>query len=177
MRNKSDSVNSNQVKPIYFAKLWIPAWILDATEKYMELHRDVVRECVVFWAGNLSPQGEAAVTNCIYPEQLASSISTQVELVEAARIHQLLLERREVLLAQVHSHPGGAFHSLTDDVYPITHKQGFFSIVVPGFGFGLQGGLSNCEVYEHEGAGKWRKLLKVEVSRRFIIITQNNREC
>lgn len=35
---------------------------------------------------------------------------------------------------QVHTHPLVAFHSYTDDEYPIIRKAGFLSLVIPNFG-------------------------------------------
>jgi hypothetical protein len=35
---------------------------------------------------------------------------------------------------QVHTHPEEAFHSPTDDEFPIIHKPGFLSLVIPDFG-------------------------------------------
>jgi len=40
------------------------------------------------------------------------------------------------LIAQVHSHPGEAYHSQTDDDYAIATKEGNLSLVVPYFARG-----------------------------------------
>jgi hypothetical protein len=40
------------------------------------------------------------------------------------------------LIAQIHSHPTRAYHSETDDAYPIITKIGGISIVVPDFAAG-----------------------------------------
>ena len=40
---------------------------------------------------------------------------------------------------QVHTHPQEAFHSPTDDEFPIIHKPGFLSLVIPNFGLGPVG--------------------------------------
>lgn len=53
----------------------------------------------------------------------------------------------ERYLLRVHSHPGEAFHSSTDDRNPALTHQGALSIVVPFFGLGLQRGLDECAVY------------------------------
>jgi hypothetical protein len=37
---------------------------------------------------------------------------------------------------QVHTHPGKAFHSPTDDAFPIIHTSGFLSLVIPNFALG-----------------------------------------
>jgi len=36
--------------------------------------------------------------------------------------------------ARIHSHPCEAFHSATDDAYPIVATPGFYSLVLPRFG-------------------------------------------
>jgi hypothetical protein len=38
--------------------------------------------------------------------------------------------------AQVHTHPGIASHSDTDDRYPLAPNPGFHSLVIPRFGIG-----------------------------------------
>ena len=38
-----------------------------------------------------------------------------------------------MLAAQIHTHPCGANHSLTDDAFPAVHTAGFVSLVVPEF--------------------------------------------
>jgi hypothetical protein len=40
---------------------------------------------------------------------------------------------------QVHTHPGEAFHSPTDDAFPIIHTVGFLSLVIPNFALGPVG--------------------------------------
>jgi hypothetical protein len=40
---------------------------------------------------------------------------------------------------QVHTHPYEAFHSPTDDAFPILHKAGFLSLVIPNFAQGPVG--------------------------------------
>lgn len=60
-------------------------------------------------------------------------------------------------LLRVHSHPGEAFHSATDDRNPVLTHHGALSIVVPFFGLGLQRGLDACAVYRLSG-GRWLEL-------------------
>jgi hypothetical protein len=60
-------------------------------------------------------------------------------------------------VSRIHSHPGLAFHSETDDRNPALTFDGAFSIVVPYFGLGLRHGLDSCAVYRLE-AGRWNHL-------------------
>jgi hypothetical protein len=57
-------------------------------------------------------------------------------------------------VARIHSHPGLAFHSDTDDRNPALTFEGAVSVVVPFFGLGLRNGLDACALYELR-AGRW----------------------
>ena len=57
-------------------------------------------------------------------------------------------------LARIHSHPGEAFHSPTDDANPALTHEGALSIVVPYFGLGLRRGLAACAVFRL-ASGRW----------------------
>src|SRR5207248_177796 len=49
------------------------------------------------------------------------------------RVGTLLEERKEVIGAQVHSHPRRAYHSDADDALAVATKRGALSLVVPYF--------------------------------------------
>ncbi len=49
-------------------------------------------------------------------------------------------------VSRIHSHPGLAFHSETDNANPAITQEGALSIVVPFFGLGLRRGLAACAV-------------------------------
>ena len=53
---------------------------------------------------------------------------------EVYKICVQLNKKKLVPIAQIHSHPGRAYHSTTDDDYAILHLPNLFSIVVPDFG-------------------------------------------
>jgi len=160
------------IKPSYISILHIAQEILDETLKYLRAHGNKGKECIVFWSGRLSHKNKAHITSCIYPNQEATSISADVSLVESAKIHYLLSKRQEFLFAQVHSHPGEAFHSNTDNFHPITDKPGFFSIVVPYYCTTGLNDLSRCAVFEYKGRGVWRRLDQRERNKRFKIERQ-----
>lgn len=58
---------------------------------------------------------------------------------------------------QVHTHPGRAFHSPTDDQYPIIHAVGFLSLVIPDYGLG-DVGFDRAYLAEIGPDGRWRKV-------------------
>ena len=75
----------------------------------------------------------------------------------------------EFLFAQVHSHPGIAFHSDDDCNEAISYKKGFISIVVPDYGQNMNG-LDVCAIFEYVGNGIWDELSTKIVNERFTII-------
>jgi hypothetical protein len=94
------------------------------------------------------------------PDQRAhvSELGCSVEVTNAGKLQLIeALGPGEVYLVRVHSHPGRAFHSTTDDRNPALTHEGALSVVVPYFGLGLRRGLDACGVFRLEG-GRWRLL-------------------
>jgi hypothetical protein len=59
---------------------------------------------------------------------------------------------------QVHTHPGEAFHSKTDDDFPIIHKPGFLSLVIPNFALGPVG-FMDAFLTEIQPNGQWKQVV------------------
>lgn len=162
--------NQNLYRKFRLNKVFIPQYILRETEEYLRKHGLRGHEGMVLWSGIRLEKHTAIIKNCIHPQQYSTPISFDVPLYESQRINILLEQRKEVIISQVHTHPGGAFHSHTDDNFPVTFIIGLFSIVVPDF---CKSGLRNllqCSTWEHIGLGKWKELKFNEIKERFIII-------
>ncbi len=71
-------------------------------------------------------------------------------------------------LVRVHSHPGEAFHSPTDDANPALTHEGAISVVVPYFGLGLRRGLDACAIYRLS-AGRWTALPQGAARERWVV--------
>jgi hypothetical protein len=84
----------------------------------------------------------------VVPEQRAGRGGCWVEVTLAGKLAlAAALAPDERYVARIHSHPGEAFHSATDDRNPALTHEGALSIVVPYFGLGLRHGLSACAVF------------------------------
>jgi proteasome lid subunit RPN8/RPN11 len=85
----------------------------------------------------------------VVPEQRANPVpNCWVEVTTNGKFELARsLAEDERYVARIHSHPGAAFHSSTDDRNPALSFDGALSIVVPYFGLGLRSGLDNCAVY------------------------------
>lgn len=93
-------------------------------------------EAFVLWSG-LTNGGRFSVTSVHHPRQtsykLPEGLCVRVDGDALHRLNIELFERRELLGVQVHTHPTDAYHSDTDDTYPIVTQLGGLSIVVPEF--------------------------------------------
>lgn len=103
--------------------------------------------------------GERVANRLVIPTQRAGrGLGCWVEVPLAGKLElAAALDLEERYVARIHSHPGEAFHSDTDDENPVLTQQGALSIVVPFFGLGLRRGLAACAVYVRQG-DRWVEL-------------------
>ena len=94
-------------------------------------------ESFVLWSGTRKDD-TFTVAKVHFPEQTSYKLDTglcvHVDGPELHRLNVWLYEAQQVIGVQVHSHPGDAYHSETDDTYPIATLEGSLSIVLPFFG-------------------------------------------
>ena len=121
-------------------------------------------EGVALWAG-IRDGNSFHIKRTIIPEQSAGNIEDGlIYVVRGDELHRISLELFDTgmqLVAQVHSHPGEAYHSDTDDAYPIVTVLGGVSVVVPNF---ATGGLNFNEwaVYRFMHKTGWTALNQIE---------------
>lgn len=143
----------------------VPPSITKATLNHLRVYAE--SEAVCFWLGRVNDKGPGVVTDLWVPRFTATAVSYDVAPIEMLRLKTYLDESDLCLLAQVHSHPGAAFHSRRDDFNAASPWPGFISIVVPNGG-GISGRFWELvEVCELLGAGEWRRLNQGEKARRF----------
>jgi hypothetical protein len=118
------------------SKVIIPESALSTVIAFMRSAGRIGCEALALWVGE--QEGERfEVREAYIPEQrcIRGEAGLLVHVDEEA-LHQMnvwLFEKRYTIAAQLHSHPTGAYHSETDDLFPIATKRGSFSIVVPDF--------------------------------------------
>jgi hypothetical protein len=93
-------------------------------------------ELFVLWTGRIDRE-TFEVEHAYMPRQRSYKTDDGLCVrVEAAELHKLnvwLFERGQQLGIQIHTHPTRAYHSETDDEFPIVTTLGGISIVVPRF--------------------------------------------
>jgi hypothetical protein len=103
------------------------------------------------------------IKSTIVPRQTAYSIERgllySIEGDELHRINVHLYENNLSLISQIHSHPKEAYHSETDDAFPIITTVGGLSIVVPNFASDPID-INNWAVYRLTLNNTWQELDK-----------------
>jgi len=158
----------------------IPFEVLSTTQSYLRKLGLKYLEGIAYWTG-VFKESEAIVRGVIFPADYADvSIGnyafSSVNLETAFKVGNEIHKRKEYLFLQLHTHPFEAFHSYTDNNYPISHRVGFISIVIPHFARFPMEDKSMWKVYEYKGKGKWRSLGKREVMEKFVIVDGDQRE-
>jgi hypothetical protein len=135
------------------------ASIVRDTERALRNAGEDGYELFVLWTGRID--ATAFLVDHIYvPTQqslkLDDGLCVRVGADELHRLNVWLYTENQVLGVQIHSHPRRAYHSDTDDTYPIVTTLGGVSIVVPNF---CGGGMTDpgTAVYRLTGEG-WLKL-------------------
>jgi hypothetical protein len=145
--------------------------LIDHTYRILRVAGQKGCEAFVLWLGQ-KERDVFTVTESLAPAQTAykTSLGVCVKVAEDElhRLNVYLHENRLQLIAQIHSHPREAYHSDTDDSYPIATTIGCVSIVIPNFASGnflsdrvaiyrLQSDQQWIELDDSE----WRELIEV----------------
>lgn len=149
------------------ASMTVPREIWERTLETFRLFRKKESESLLFWGG-IATCRSLQVTGLYLPGHKPQGGRASIKKEQARWLLRTLRERDEKLLAQLHSHPGPAFHSLGDDKMAASFHTGFFSIVAPTFGRGVSD-IADCVVFEFDG-GRFVDVPISEVHRRIRIL-------
>jgi hypothetical protein len=150
--------------------LVLPARLLQEARTVFEAAGARGAEATAMLAG-LAMDSEQRATRLVVPDQRAGTRGgCWVEVTERGKRElAAALGPEERFLARIHSHPGEAFHSATDNANQGLTAEGAWSIVVPYFGLGLRRGMQACAVYRRTG-GHWQQLSAQQVAERIQVV-------
>jgi hypothetical protein len=142
--------------------------VLDVTKNHLLAAGRSGSEGALCWAG--TPLGDAAlVTTAIVFNGSRHYGGVHVSSAQSGLLYEHCHTRGLTLFAQVHSHPGAAFHSPPDELLPHSPVRGFLSVVIPSFGRRCLERMDTWAVFEQVVFEKWRewslseKLDRIEV--------------
>jgi len=114
-------------------------------------------ERVALWLAKAGARTPAEVVEVYEPEQIAEVdfFNLPHESMRALLSHLSSTRRR--IVAQIHTHPGRAFHSGADAAWAIVRHVGALSLVLPTFArtTTLPKFLQQVKIYELSPAGEW----------------------
>jgi hypothetical protein len=113
------------------------------------------QECVVYFTGPRAVPG--IVDEVLHPIHHARVDHYEIDTDWLNDTWIALADQDREIRVQVHTHGRSAFHSPTDDGYPIVQTPGFLSLVIPDFAMGPVG-LDRAFLVELEDGGSWREL-------------------
>jgi hypothetical protein len=138
----------------------VPLQLLDQTLQPLQEAGRRGHEAFVVWGGRLSDEGtRLEFVSAYFPEQTATRTEHGLLVVvqgEALfRANRAFYQHGLILAGQIHSHPTEAYHSETDDTYPLMTLVGGLSGVVPDFGAGGRDAVGEWAWYRLAGPGEW----------------------
>lgn len=145
--------------------LQCPSKVVDETLEALREGGRAGVERVVFWLGSRT-SSEAVISEIYLPQQEAEKDYFRIPPDSMIELMHHLRRRRLVLLAQVHSHPGMAFHSEADDRWAVVRHGGALSIVVPEFASKttMRNFEKNTAVFRLTSDDRWQKVELTELS-------------
>lgn len=126
--------------------------VLERSFEHLRRCGEAKRECVVLWASSLSRTDR--VEEVVHPRHRASAGGYEIDPLWISEFWLELAEHRQTVRAQIHTHPGTAYHSSTDDDFALVHTPGYLSLVVPDFARGPIG-LDGCFLAIRGADGAW----------------------
>ncbi len=139
----------------------VPRACVDHVHAHLRAVGQDGHEGMGLWVGRqsgLSGQ-DFVVTQSVIPEQqhirTPDGVCVCVGAGELHRLNVWLFRNKVTLLAQIHSHPGRAYHSSTDDENAVATAVGCLSLVVPDFAR-APFSLPRTAIYRLDQGARWR---------------------
>lgn len=159
-------------------RLVVPRRFADAAQAHMRSVGLSGNEGFALWLGHRDGV-RFDVDETLIPQQqgrrVGRGVCVTVDGDELFRINRYLYDTGRQLIAQLHSHPTEAYHSETDDTFPIATTAGAFSIVVPDFAV-RPFALHDCAVYRLVPDQGWLELPLSAVRRVIQVIDMADKD-
>ncbi|MCO5073799.1 MAG: Mov34/MPN/PAD-1 family protein [Rhizobiaceae bacterium] len=129
--------------------------IVASTIERLQAGGRVGHERAVLWLGS----GTDRIDELYEPRQRTRAEQFYFDRQSMQMLFAHLREKRLRILAQVHSHPGRAFHSEADDKWAIIRHAGALSLVLPRFAqeATLDNFLSLAATYVLSARNEWKE--------------------
>ena len=141
----------------------LPRTMLDETFAHFRACGRGERECQSLWLSSWVTPG--ALARVVHSKHVAHEGGYVVDDAWLNEFWLMLADLNMGVRVQVHTHPGAAFHSPSDDAHPIIHRTGFLSLVIPNFAMGPVG-FDDAYLTEIQADGRWKE---VPIAARLVV--------
>ena len=128
-------LNPGRLKDVH--RVTVPEKVVTGTLAALREFGEHGCEGLVLWLGRVAAT-TAEIGGFVVPDQhpvrSEDGVGYFVSQETLFALNRYLSEHDLRLVSQVHSHPGEAYHSETDDAYALVTTEGGLSLVVPDFG-------------------------------------------
>jgi proteasome lid subunit RPN8/RPN11 len=128
------------------------------------------RESGAFLLGS-QQNGRRSILDVVYYDDVAPDSLRFGAILVPSRAYSKLWEecrhRGLEVVADVHTHPGGAYQSSIDSAHPMISERGHVAFIIPTFAMGPAMSV-DLGVYEYQGAGSWRDFSGPSATRYFL---------
>lgn len=136
----------------------VPRRCVEEVQAHMRQVGQAGHEGLGLWVGH-QERDRFTVAQAVIPAQrhirTRDGVCVVVGPEELHRLNIWLFRQGLTLLAQIHSHPGRAYHSGTDDANAVAAATGCMSLVVPDFA-ARPFAVETTAVYQLDPTGRWR---------------------
>lgn len=152
LRRLLPSRPSERRRPARITTLEIPVRIVSASRT--ETRRFPNDETMFLWTGTCAG-GLCEVRTLVTPEVERSGGRVRISREEMKRASRAMRERGEILVLQVHTHPGEIRFSTVDEQEAADQGPGALAMVVHFYGQTDWTPVRHTVIYERDGAGSW----------------------
>jgi proteasome lid subunit RPN8/RPN11 len=161
------------------SRLFAPRHELSCSRRtWQRLLRDLrdrgkgARESGAFLLGHEDERGRRRITDyMLYDDLDPQALDTGIIHLDGShfgKLWDLCAERKLMVVADVHTHPGGSGQSSSDRAHPIIARAGHIALIVPNFA-AAPVDLTAIGIYRYGGGGRWNTI-PVRQRRRFFSI-------
>lgn len=128
-------------------------------------------ERVMFWLSTAVVRTPAPIVEVYEPDQVAEVDYFRLPPASMQTLMNHLKSTRRRIVAQIHTHPGRAFHSDVDAKWAIVRHVGALSLVLPRFAVATtpENFLEEVMTYEYSPGGDWNHCPNVGASARVTV--------
>lgn len=145
--------------------------LIEETLAILRRSGSIGSEGIALWLAKRTADDDVGVAEVVEPLHRAAVDFFHIPPEGMTALMAHLRKSRLRLVAQVHSHPGKAFHSKADDEWAIVRHEGALSLVIPDFAHRTTTAtfLKDAAIFRLSSADKWEPVQQDDYGQHVVI--------